>query len=171
MTEYVLRSPLSLDPLIRGAKRRMRRRRFLVAVAAIALAAAGIGAVLTLRGPSVTATAKRQSPIRVILTAKNHQPRISNSPYKHWWYFVKVTTTTGKSVAATLHLQVLSGRTPLEGVGQVTFTKKGSDHWSAAIGGEASVLHGLPRGKKLIFQAVVRDKGVTVKRNWPIVVR
>jgi len=104
----------------------MRRRRFLVAVAAIALAAAGVGAALALRGPSVTATAKRPSSIRVILTAKNHQPRVSNSPYKHWWYSVEVTTATGKSVAATLDLQILSGRTPLEGVGLVTFTKKGS---------------------------------------------
>jgi hypothetical protein len=49
--------------------------------------------------------------------------------------------------------------------------KKGYDHWDAAIGGEASVLNVLPRGKKLIFQAVVRANGETVKRNWPIVVR
>jgi hypothetical protein len=28
----------------------------------------------------------------------------------------------------------------------------------------------VPRGKRLIFQAVVRAQGVTVKRNWPIVV-
>jgi hypothetical protein len=171
MTEHVPLLPFSLDPLIGEARGRMRRRRFLVAVVAIALVAAGVGAALAFRGPSVSVTAKRQSPIRVILTAKNHQPRVSDSPYKHWWYSVEVTTATGKSVAATLHLRILSGRTPVEGVGLVTFTKKGSDHWSAAIGGEASVLHGLPRGKKLIFQAVVRAKGVTVKRNWPIVVR
>ena len=171
MTAHAPRLPVSLEPLIGEAKRRMRRRRFLVAVAAVALAAAGVGAALALRGAFVTATAKRQSPIRVILTAKNHQPRVSNSPHKHWWYSVKVTTAAGKPVAGTLHLQILSGRTPLEGVGSVTFTKKGSDHWSAAIGGEAGLLHGLPRGKKLIFQAVVRAKGVTVKRNWPIVVR
>jgi hypothetical protein len=29
----------------------------------------------------------------------------------------------------------------------------------------------VPRGKKLIFQAVVMAKEVTVKRNWPNVVR
>jgi hypothetical protein len=29
----------------------------------------------------------------------------------------------------------------------------------------------VPRGKRLIFQAVVRAEGVTVKRNWPLVVR
>lgn len=170
MTEHASRLPFSLDPLIAEAKRRMRRRRLLRVIAAISLAAAGVGAALALRGPTVTATAKKQSPIRVILTAKNHQPRVSNSPYKHWWYSVKVTTAAGKSVAATLHLQILSGRTPLKGVGLVTL-KQGYDHWGAAIGGEASVLHGLPRGKKLIFQAVVRAKGLTVKRNWPIVVR
>lgn len=160
--------PFALDPLIAEAKRRMRRRRFVIAAAALAAGAAA--AIVALRGPAVTVTETHRSPIRVTLTAKNHEPRASESPYKHWWYSVKVTTAAGKSVASTIHLQILSGRTPLEGVGLVTL-KKGYDHWSAAIGGEASVLHGLPRGKKLIFQAVVRAKGVTVKRNWPIVVR
>jgi hypothetical protein len=58
-------------------------------------------------------------------------------------------------------------------VGEVGFVslKKGYDHWCAAIGGEANALLAVPRGKKLIFQAVVRAKGVTVERNWPIVVR
>jgi hypothetical protein len=42
----------------------------------------------------------------------------------------------------------------------------------AALGGDASVLYALPRGKKLVFQAGVRTKGTTVKRNWrPIIVR
>ena len=60
------------------------------------------------------------------------------------------------------------GRTPVEGVGLVS-VKRGA--WCAAIGGESNVLDAAPRGKKLVFQAVVRTKGVTVKRNWPIVVR
>jgi hypothetical protein len=84
---------------------------------------------------------------------------------------VKVRTAAGKSVASTIHLQILLGdTTPVEGVGLVSL-KKGYDHWCAAIGGEANVLAGVPRGKKLVFQAVVRAEGVTVKRNWPIVVR
>jgi len=29
----------------------------------------------------------------------------------------------------------------------------------------------MPRGKKLVFQAVVRADGVTVRRNWLLVVR
>jgi len=33
------------------------------------------------------------------------------------------------------------------------------------------VLLAEPRGKKLVFQAVVRADGVTVKRNWSIVVQ
>lgn len=111
-----------------------------------------------------------QSLIRVTLTAQNHRPRPSESPSWHWGYCVKVRTATGKSVASTIHLQILLGRKPVQGVGFVSL-KKGYDHWCAAIGGEANVLLAVPRGKKLIFQAVVRAKGVTVKRNWPFVVR
>jgi hypothetical protein len=69
-----------------------------------------------------------------------------------------------------IHLQILLGRTPVEGVGLV-WLKKGYDHWCGLLGGEASVLHGVPRGKKLVFQAVVRAMGVTVRANWPIIVR
>ena len=169
MTMHAPHLPFFLDPLIAEAKQRMRRRRFLVVAAAIALVAAVAGVVLALRGPAVTATRKHRSPIRVTLTAQNHQPRPSPSPYKHWWYSVKVTTATGRSVASTIHLQILSGHRPLAGVGLVML-KKGYDQWGADIGGEAGVLNALPRGKKLIFQAVVRADGVTVKRNWPIVV-
>jgi hypothetical protein len=82
---------------------------------------------------------------------------------------VKVRTAAGKPVAATIHLQILLGRRPVAGVGLVSL-KKGYG-WCAAIGGEANVLEAVPRGTKLDFQAVVRAKGVTVKRNWPIVVR
>jgi hypothetical protein len=46
-----LRLPLSLDPLIPEAKRRMRRRRLLVAGLVVALSAGATGATLALRGP------------------------------------------------------------------------------------------------------------------------
>jgi hypothetical protein len=108
--------------------------------------------------------------IRVTLTAENHHPRASELPNVQWWYCVKVTTAEGKSVASRIHLQILSGRTPLEGVGLI-WLKKGYDRWCADIGGEGNVLDALPRGKKLVLQAVVRAAGVTVSRNWPIVVR
>jgi len=49
--------------------------------------------------------------------------------------------------------------------------KKGYDNWCGSIGGEYNVLEGVPPGKRLVFQAVVRAMGVTVKQNWPIVVR
>jgi hypothetical protein len=49
--------------------------------------------------------------------------------------------------------------------------RKGYDHWCQAIGGEASILNTLPIGRKLFFQAVVTADGVTVRRNWPIIVR
>jgi hypothetical protein len=83
---------------------------------------------------------------------------------------VRVRTAAGTSVASTIHLQILSGHTPVAGVGLVSL-KKGYDRWCASLGGPNGVLHGVPRGKKLVLQAVVRAMGVTVRRNWPIVVR
>lgn len=104
------------------------------------------------------------------LTAQNHQPRPSGSPGWHWWYSVKVGTATGKPVTAEVHLRLLSNGTPVEEVGTLNL-RKGHDDWRAAIGGEANVLDSAPRGQKLVFQAAVAADGVTVKRNWPIVVR
>ncbi|MGZ4383336.1 MAG: hypothetical protein ACXVY3_01940 [Gaiellaceae bacterium] len=83
---------------------------------------------------------------------------------------MKVRTAAGTSVASTIHLQILLGGKPVGAVGLVSL-KKGYDHWCGAIGGEANVLLAVPRRTKLIFQAVVRAEGVTVNRNWPIVVR
>ena len=167
MTTHAPRLPFSLDPLVAEAKKRARRRRLRIAVVVPVFVA---GVVVALRGPALTATGKSYSPIRVILAAQNHHPRASTSPYEHWWYSVKVTTAAGKSVASKIQLRILSNRTPLVGVGLVTL-KKGHDYWRAGIGGEASVLNTLPRGKRLILQAVVKAEGVTVKRNWPLVVR
>lgn len=48
---------------------------------------------------------------------------------------------------------------------------RGYDHWCASIGGEDNLLLAVPRGKKLVFQAVVTAEGVTVERNWPMIVR
>jgi hypothetical protein len=125
---------------------------------------------LTVVAGALAAVGKSRSPIRVTLTAQNHRPRPNESPSWHWGYCVKVRTAAGESVASKIHLQILLGRKPMQGVGFVSL-KKGYDHWCAAIGGEANVLLAVPRGTTLIFQAIVRAKGVTVKRNWPIVVR
>jgi hypothetical protein len=125
---------------------------------------------LTVVAGAVAAVGKSRSPIRVTLTAQNHRPRPSESPSWHWAYCVKVRTAAGKSVASTIDLQILLDGKPVQGVGAVSL-KKGYDHWCAAIGGEVNVLLAVPRGKKLLFQAAVRAKGVTVKRNWPIIVR
>jgi len=120
-----------------------------------------------------------QSPIRVSLTAENHQPRLTLTgrsrqppPSEQWWYCVKVRTAAGKRVPAPiqLHLQILSGRTSVAGVGLVSLDK-GYDSWCGSIGGEYNVLEAVPRGSELVFQAVVKTMGVTVRRNWPIVVR
>jgi hypothetical protein len=132
-------------------------RRFL-AIVLVALTA-GAGAV----------AAVRNSPIRVTLTAENHHPHPRASPSWQWGYCVRVRTAAGKSVASTIHLKILQGRKPVGQVGFVSL-KRGYDHWCGTIGGETNALLAVPRGKRLIFQAVVRAEGVTVKRNWPIVV-
>jgi hypothetical protein len=124
---------------------------------------------LTVVTGAMAAVGTSQSPIRVTLTAQNHHPRASGSPSVQWGYCVRVRTAAGKSVASTIHLQILQGRKPVGQVGFVSL-RKGYDHWCASIGGETNPLLAVPRGKKLIFQAVVRAEGVTVKRNWPIVV-
>jgi hypothetical protein len=116
-----------------------------------------------------TACGSGSQGIRVTLTAQNHHPRPSESPSWHWGYCVKVRTVAGTSVASTIQLRILSGRTPVAGVGLVSL-RKGYDRWCAAIGGEGNILDALPRGKKLVFQAVVTANGATVERNWPIVV-
>jgi hypothetical protein len=110
------------------------------------------------------------SVIRVTLTAQNHRPRAAKSPSVHWWYCVKITTAAGESVASTIHIRIVSGGTLVRRIASISL-RKGYDHWCQAIGGEASILNTLPVGRKLIFQAVVTAQGVTVKRNWPIVVR
>lgn len=119
------------------------------------------------------------SPIRVTLTAKSHHPVLTLTGRNHqpppddqWGYCVKIRTAAGKPVPAPiqLRLQILFGRTLVEGVGLVSL-KNGYDNWCGSIGGEYNVLEAVPPGKKLVFQAVVRTMGVTVKQDWPIVVR
>jgi len=85
---------------------------------------------------------------------------------------VKVRTAAGNAVPAPIQLQlrILSGRTTVGRVGLVSL-RRGYDNWCGSIGGEYNVLEAVPRGKKLVFQAVVKTMGVTVNRNWPIVVR
>lgn len=121
-----------------------------------------------------------EAPIRVTLTAKNHDPRLTLTglhhqppPNEQWWYCVKVRTAAAKPVPARvqLRLQILSGRTRVGEAGTVSFRRGTSDDWCGSIGGEYNVLEAVPRGKELVFQAVVTTRGVTVRRNWPIVVR
>lgn len=170
------------EALIEEARRRQRRRRraslFALFLAAAIVAATylsvhvgGQGATTQHGGPPAVG-APHRNPIRVTLTAQNHLPRASNSPYVHWSYCVRVRTAAGKQVPSGIHLllQILSDRTPMAGVGEV-WLKKGYDNWCAGIGGETNALLAVPRGKMLIFQAVVTAMGVTVRRNWPMVVR
>jgi hypothetical protein len=67
-------------------------------------------------------------------------------------------------------VRILSGSTLVKAVATV-WLRTGYNHWCQAIGGESNVLNVLPKGKRLDFQAVVTAQGVTVTRNWPIIVR
>jgi hypothetical protein len=125
--------------------------------------------LVALVGTTTAAAGANPSPIRVTLTAQNHHPRASHSPSVHWSYCVKITTAAGESVASKIRIQVLSART-VRRIALISL-RKGYDHWCQAIGGEASILNTLPIGRKLYFQAVVTADGVTVRRNWPIIVR
>lgn len=173
-----------VDPeaLIEEARRRQRRRRrrfsLLLGLASVIAVGGYLAVHLGDTGASThhaqppTVEAPHQSPIRVILTAQSHQPHASNSPYVHWGYCVKVRTAAGKAPPSKIHLllQILKGRTPVAGVGEV-WLNRGYDNWCGGIGGETNPLLTLQRGKKLFFHAVVTAMGVTVRRNWPIVVR
>jgi hypothetical protein len=114
------------------------------------------------------AASDKKSPgrLRVTLTAENHDPHPRNDPGWQWGYCVRVRTATGRSI----HLQILMGGSRVAALGYVSLLK-GYDHWCAAVGGEDNVLLGVPRGKQLVFQAVVKAEGVLVRRNWPFVVR
>ena len=133
----------------------------LLAIVLVALTVAAGGAAALRNHPSA---------LRVTLTAANHHPHPTASPSWQWGYCVRVRTAAGQSVASTIHLQILLDRRPVGQVGFVSLNK-GYDHWCGSIGGETNALLGVPRGRRLVFQAVVRAEGVTVKRNWPIVVR
>ena len=113
----------------------------------------------------VAAAPASAATIRVALTAQSHHPLVG----KPWWYKVKVTDAAGKPVAAKIHLQILFGGAP---VGQVGVHKVKNGVWREVIGkGANSPFPAAARGQPLVFQAVVTAKGVTVKRNWAIVVK
>jgi hypothetical protein len=115
----------------------------------------------------VALTAQDHRPL-LLLTGRNHQP----PPNEQWGYCVQIGTAGGRPVPGIvqLHLQILLGRRPVAGVGLVSFKKGARDHWCGSIGGEYNVFEAVPPGKQLVFQAVVTAMGVTVKRDWPIVV-
>src|SRR5262249_14802254 len=109
--------------------------------------------------------ATRETPIRVALTADNHHPLLRLTgrnrqppPNEQSGYCVRVGPTARKPVPGRvqLRLQILSGRTPVAGVGVVSFEKGARDHWCGSIGGEYNVLEVVPPEKPLVFQAVVK---------------
>jgi hypothetical protein len=123
-------------------------------------------ALATGTGAAVTGA----SPIRVELTAPNHDPHPRNDPGWHWSFCVRIRTVSGAAVASRTDIRIVSGHTLLKKIATV-WLRKGYDHWCQAIGGEDNVLLAVPRGKRLSLQAIVRADGATVTRDWPFVVR
>jgi hypothetical protein len=104
-------------------------------------------------------------PIRVVFHGQDHHPRAG----KRWSYEVRVTDRDGNRVSARIHLQILFGGVA---VGQVGVHRVRNGAWRETLGTPGNPpFPAAARGRRLVFQTVVTARGVTVKRNWPIVVR
>jgi hypothetical protein len=127
---------------------------------AVAILVAGCG------GDGKTAPSVPPKPgIRVLLTADSHHPRVG----KPWHYEVRVTDAAGRAVVARIHLQILFGGVP---VGQVGRHRVASGVWRETIGaGKNEPFPARARGQPLVFEAVVKARGQTVKADYPISVR
>ena len=101
----------------------------------------------------------------MLLRAQDHHPRVG----RPWHYEVAVTDRSGRPVPARIHLQILFGGSP---VGQVGVHRRPDGRWQETIGtGVNPPFPARSVGIPLVFEAVVTARGVTVKRDWPIVVR
>ena len=129
------------------------------------LAAAILGALAGCGGQEHTRQAKAQGGIRVRLTADSHHPRVG----RPWHYEVRVTDSAGRPVAATIHLQILFGGSP---VGQVGRHRVANGVWSETIGtGRNAPFPAKARGVPLVFEAVVTAKGQRKKIDYPVEAR
>jgi hypothetical protein len=135
-------------------------------VAALAVAlTAGCGGHETTGPAASRPKAKPKPPIVVRLTAQSHHPRVG----KRWSYQVRVTDRAGRSVPASVHLQILFGGVP---VGQVGRHRIANGVWRETLGTPGNPpFPARARGQPLVFQAVVTAKGRTRKANWWIRVR
>jgi hypothetical protein len=116
-------------------------------------------------GATTTRTQPAATGIRVSLTADSHRPRVG----KPWHYEVRVTDMSGRPVAATVHLQILFGGTP---VGQVGRHRVVNGVWSETIGTEGNApFPARSRGVPLVFEAVVKARGETKRVRYPISVK
>jgi hypothetical protein len=141
-------------------------------VASLALAGCGGGSktagtttAATTTGATTTAAATTTAPaapIRVTIDSPTHRPT-ANVP---WPVTITVTDASGKPVAATVTMQVLFGGQPVGKIDEgAVYRFVGT--WQEKPGNgitwpPESV------GQPLTFQAIVKAKGVTVKRNWAI---
>jgi hypothetical protein len=134
----------------------------LLVAALIAVFAASCGG----HGKSAATVETKSKPSLVVrLTATSHHPRSG----KPWRYEVRVTDTSGKSVPANIHLQILFGGIP---VGQVGRHQVDNGVWRETIGrGHNAPFPARARGQPLVFEAVVRAGGQTRKAHWWIRVR
>ena len=99
------------------------------------------------------------------LIADSHHPRVG----KPWHYEVRVTDAAGRPVPALVHLQILFAGVS---VGQVGRHRVANGVWRETIGAGANApFPESARGQPLVFEAVVRALGQTVKVGYSISVR
>jgi hypothetical protein len=111
---------------------------------------------------ATTTWAKPAPGIRVSLSADSHRPKVG----KPWHYEVRVTDASGRPVAATVHLQILFGGTP---VGQIGRHHVANGVWSETIGTDGNApFPARSRGVQLVFEAVVAARGQTKRVRYPI---
>ena len=133
--------------------------------AALLVALAGCGGHGGGASTPATTTAAGPPALKVRIVGQSHHPRVG----KKWHYEVRVTDSSGKPVAANIHLQFLFAGVP---VGQV-----GRHHVANGVWRETFGIPGNPpfparaRGQHLQLQAIATSNGRRGSATYAIVVR
>jgi hypothetical protein len=104
--------------------------------------------------------------LHVVLRGQDHHPHVG----KAWHYEVRVTDTSGKPVAARIHLQFLFGTLPVGEIG-VHVVKNGVWRETFGVPGNPT-FPAAARGQPLVLQATVTAKGFAkAVARWPLTVK
>jgi hypothetical protein len=106
------------------------------------------------------ATAAKPEPIRVVLRAATHRPRVG----RPWPYSVRVTDRSGAPQRARIRMQVLFGGAPVgkvDGGGTFSFVGTWREPKNSPV-----IWPKRSRGIRLVFEAIVIARGQTRKVEW-----